>query len=158
MARKLTYNELEQTVNELEQDLLACMKAKEDAVKAREELALIFNAVPDYIATIDNKYKIQQVNKALTEKLEGSPEELIGKFCYRYICKSDHPPASCPHAHLLRDGRVHISENCSKQLGMNMLVTSSPVYDAKEGLIGGVHIFRDIKICRKDEETLRKTD
>ena len=89
MARKLTYNELEQTVSELEKDLLAYKKAKEDAVKAKEELALIFNAVPDYIATIDDQYKIQQVNKSLAEKLEGSPEELMGKFCYRYLCKSD---------------------------------------------------------------------
>ena len=30
MARKLTYNELEQTVSELEQDLLAYKKAKEE--------------------------------------------------------------------------------------------------------------------------------
>ena len=33
MARKLTYNELEQTVNELEKDLLAYKNAKESALQ-----------------------------------------------------------------------------------------------------------------------------
>ena len=140
MARKLTYHELEQTVNELEQDLLACQKGKEDAERAFKELAHIFNAVPDYIATIDCQFKIQRVNKSLADRLECSPEGLRGEFCYRYLCKADHPPSSCPHAKLLRDGKSHISKNCNKQLGTNMLVTSSPLYDETGSLIGGVHI------------------
>ena len=39
MARKLTYNELERTANELEKDLLAYKSATEDALKAKKELA-----------------------------------------------------------------------------------------------------------------------
>lgn len=143
MARKLTYNEMEQTVSELEQELLAYKKAKEDAVKAKEELAQIFNAVPDYIATIDNQFKIQRVNKSLADKLKCSVEGLIGKSCCRYICNADHPPVSCPQAQLLCDGRVHKSEHYNKQLEMNMLVTSSPLYDEEGRLVGGVHIIRD---------------
>jgi PAS domain-containing protein len=76
-ARKLTYNELVQTVSELEQDLLAYKNAKEDAVEAKEQLALIFNAVPDYIATIDKHFKIQRVNKSLADKLKCSTEGLF---------------------------------------------------------------------------------
>jgi len=64
MARKLTYHELEQTVNELEQDLLVCKSAKAEAIKAKEELTHIFNAVPDCIAVIDRRFKILRVNKS----------------------------------------------------------------------------------------------
>ena len=71
MARTLTYNEMKQTVSELEKDLLAYKSAKEDAVKAKEELALIFNAIPDHIAVIDSQYRIQRVNKSLADKLKG---------------------------------------------------------------------------------------
>jgi PAS domain S-box-containing protein len=149
MARKLTYYELEQTVGELEHDLLACRNAREDAVKAKEVLALIFNAVPDCIAAIDDQYKIQRVNKLLAEKLKCSPEKLVGKYCYQCICKADHPPSACPHAQLLRGGKVHLSENSYQQLEMNVLVTSSPLYDDGGKLIGGVHIFRDTQYIRK---------
>jgi len=142
MARKLTYHELEQTVGELERDLLAYKHGE-------EELVHIFNAVPDCIAAIDNQYKIQRVNKSLAEKLKCSPEKLVGKFCYQCICKADHPPSACPHAQLLRGGKVHISENSYQQLGMNVLVTSSPLYDDEGKLIGGVHTFRHAQYIRK---------
>jgi transcriptional regulator with PAS, ATPase and Fis domain len=149
MARKLTYHELEQTVGELEHDLLTFKNAKEDAVKAKELLAHIFNAVPDCIVAIDDQYKIQWVNKSLAEKLKCAPEKLVGNFCYQCICKADPPPSACPHAKLLRGGKVYISENSYKQLGMNVLVTSSPLYDDEGKLIGGVHIIRDTQYIRK---------
>jgi len=79
MARTLTYNEMKQTVSELEKDLLAYKSAKEDAVKAKEELALIFNTIPYHIAVIDSQYRIQRVNKSLADKLKCTQERLIGE-------------------------------------------------------------------------------
>ena len=58
MARKLIYNELEQMVNEIEKDLLEYKRANENALKAIEELALIFNAVPGHIAVIDSQSQL----------------------------------------------------------------------------------------------------
>jgi PAS domain-containing protein len=46
-----------------------------------EELTHIFNALPDYIAAIDNQFKIQRVNQSFAEKLKCSPEGLLGTFC-----------------------------------------------------------------------------
>ena len=158
MARKLNYYELEQVINLLEKDLLEYKNARTAAFKSQKELECILNAVPDFIAAIDNQYKIQRVNKPLAEKLKCSPEALIGKFCYRYICQTDHPPSSCPHAKMLCDGRVHTSENYSNQLGMNMLVTSSPLFDDDGRLIGGVLTARDTKIYKQTEETGKESD
>jgi hypothetical protein len=53
---------------------------------------------------------------------------------------------------MIADGKVHTSENYNNQLGMNMLVTSSPLYDDKGRLIGGVLTARDTKIYRETEE------
>jgi hypothetical protein len=58
---------------------------------------------------------------------------------------------------MLNDGKVHLSENYYKHLGMNMLITSSPLYDDEGKLIGGVHITRDTKIHCETEETLRNS-
>jgi len=152
MARKLTYNELEQTVNELEKVLHECKVEKEIALRAKEQLERTFNAVPDHIATIDSHYRILRVNRSLADKLECTQEELRGERCYQYICKADHPPSSCPHAQMLSDGKVHTSEIYSKQLGMNLLVTSSPLNDDEGRLFGGVHIARNIKMYRETEK------
>jgi PAS domain S-box-containing protein len=159
MARKLTYNELEQTVNELEKDLLAYKSAKEDAVKAKEELALIFNAIPDHIAVIDSRYRIQRVNKSLADKLKYTQKGLRGEPCYKFICRADSPPSSCPHAQMLNDGKEHLVETYNRHLRMNQLVTSSPLYaDDDEGkLLGGVLVARDSKTHKQTEEALRKS-
>ncbi|MFC1577455.1 PAS domain-containing protein [Thermodesulfobacteriota bacterium] len=144
MARKLTYDELEQVVNVLERDLREYQIAKRAAFKSQKELERILNAVPDYIAAIDDQFKIQRVNRSLAEKLKCAPEALIGKSCYKYICQAEHPPSFCPHAKMLCDGKMHISENYNKQSGMNLLVTSIPLHDDKGRLIGGVLTARDI--------------
>ena len=80
MARKLTYSELEQTVNELENDLLECKNEKEIALRAKEQLERTFNAVPDHIVIIDRQYKILRVNKSLAEKLKCSPKCSLESF------------------------------------------------------------------------------
>ena len=158
MARTLTYNEMKQTVSELEKDLLAYKSAKEDAVKAKEEMALIFKAIPDHIAVIDSQYRIQRVNKSLADKLKCTQERLIGEPCYKYICRADHPPSSCPNAQMLNDGKEHLVEIYDKQFRTNLLVTSSPLYDDEGRLIGGVHVARDTVKCKKTEKALKESE
>lgn len=144
MARTLTYNELKQTVNELEKDLLACKNVAEDAVKSKKELLLVFNAVPDLIAVIDTQYRIQQINKSLADRLSCTQEELRDQHCYKSICQAARPPSSCPHSRMLKDGKEHIAETYNEHLGTNLLITISPLYDDDGKLIGGVTVARDI--------------
>ena len=158
MARKLTYNELEQTVNELEKDLLAYKKAKESALRAKEQLERIFNAIPDHIAIIDNQFKIQRVNKSIADKLGCPQERLVGELCYKYICKADRPPSSCLHAKMLNDGKEHLVETYNKKFGTNLLVTSSPIYDDEGRLFGGVQAARDITTRKETEEASQESE
>jgi PAS domain S-box-containing protein len=158
MARKLTYNELEQTVNELEKDLLEYKNAKESAFRAKEQLERIFNTVPDHIAVIDSQYRIQRVNNSLADKLKCTQERLIGEPCYKYICRAESPPSSCPHAKMLNDGKEHLAEIYNRHLEMNLLVTSSPLYDDEDKLIGGVHVARDITTRKETEKALRESE
>ena len=160
MDRKLTYNELEQMVNEIEKDLLEYKRANEDALKTIEELVLIFNAIPDHIAIIDSHYRIMRINKSLADKLKCTQERLIGEPCYKYICRADHPPTSCPHAQMLNDGKEHFAKTYNRHLEMNLLITSSPLYaDDDEGkLSGGVLVARDSTTHKQTEEALRESE
>ena len=90
------------------------------------------------------------VNKSLADKLECTQEGLRGEPCYKFICRADSPPSSCPHAQMLNDGKEHFAETYNRHLEMNLIVTSSPLYaaaadDDDEGkLLGGVLVARDI--------------
>ena len=154
MARILTYHELEQTVYELEKDLLEYKNAKASAVRVKELLERIFNAVPDHIALIDSHYRIQLANKSLADRLGYPPERLAGEFCYQYICKADGPPSSCLHARMLNDGKEHTAETYNQKFGTNLLVTSSPLYDDEGRLYGGVYVARDITTHLENEDAV----
>jgi PAS domain-containing protein len=158
MGRILTYNELKQTVNELEKDLLASLRAKEAIFRAKEQLEGIFNAVPDQIAVVDRHYRIKIVNRSLADKLNGSQERLVGELCYNCICRADGPPSLCPHAQMLKDGREHKLETYNEQLGMYLLITSSPLYDDEGKLEGGVYVARDNTIYKEIEKAWRESE
>jgi transcriptional regulator with PAS, ATPase and Fis domain len=105
----------------------------------------MLNAIPDYIVAIDTRYRIKRVNQPLAERLECSSEGLRGELCYRYICKASHPPISCPHAKILSDGKVHMSEKYDNRLGSALRITSAPLHNDGGRLIGAVHIIRNYK-------------
>ena len=91
----------------------------------------------------------------LADKLECPQERLMGELCYKYICQADRPPSSCPHAKMLNDGKEHFVGTYNKQFGMNLLVTSSPLYDDEGRLFGGVHVARDSTTHKEIEEALQ---
>ncbi|MEX1325827.1 MAG: PAS domain-containing protein [Desulfobacterales bacterium] len=158
MARKLTYNELEHTVKELEKEFLEYKNAKESVFRAKEQLERMFNAVPDHIAIINRHYRIQIANKSLADKLGCPQERLVGELCYKHICRANRPPASCLHAKMLNDGKEHLAETYNRHLEMNLLITSSPLYDDEGKLIGGVHVARDITTHKETEKALRQSE
>jgi PAS domain S-box-containing protein len=158
MARKLTYNELEHTVKELEKEFLEYKNAKESVFRAKEQLERMFNAVPDHIAIINRHYRIQIANKSLADKLGCPQERLVGELCYKHICRANRPPASCLHSKMLNDGKEHLAETYNRHLEMNLLITSSPLYDDEGKLIGGVHVARDITTHKETEKALRQSE
>jgi PAS domain S-box-containing protein len=125
-----------------------------EITKVKEEWERTFDAVPDLIALIDREHRIIRVNKAMADSLGISPEQAVGMKCYEIVHHSSAPPLNCPHAMLLKDGKEHAEEVHEDNLGGDFLVTTSPIYDAEGGLMGSVHIARDITTRKQVEEAL----
>jgi hypothetical protein len=58
---------------------------------------------------------------------------------------------------MLNDGKEHFVETYNKQFRTNLLVTSSPLYDAEGRLFGGVYVARDIATRKETEEAFRES-
>ena len=128
-------------------------KRVEQAVqRAKEEWEFTFDAVPDLVAIIDNDYRICRANKAMAARLGMTAQEVVGRFCHDLVHGSDRPPDYCPHLAYLKDGLEHTREVLEERLGGHYMVTVSPVYDSEGGLIGSVHVARDVTETKKSEQ------
>ncbi|HWQ49123.1 MAG TPA: PAS domain S-box protein [Methanosarcina sp.] len=131
-------------------------RAEEEAVQAAKNWEYTFDAVPDMVAIIGDKYRVVRANKAIAARLGMTPEECIGLTCCRVIHGTDSAPSFCPHRQLLKDGAEHTAEICGEGLGGDFLVSTSPIHDSEGKLIGSVYVARDITKRKQEEHHIRR--
>jgi len=111
-----------------------------------------FNVLPDYVIMIDKNFHITKINQNFADRLDGKPEDFIGKTCYSLVHSSHDPPDFCPHSLLLKDLKEHSKKFFIDSLNGYYKVTVSPIFDGEE-LSGAVHIVHNITEVKKLEES-----
>ena len=115
-----------------------------------------FNAISDLIFIQDKEFTIIKGNKAFTEALKSNPEDIVGKKCYELLHKSDRPWPNCPFETTKKHKKICTREVYDPNIGIPLLVTTSPIFDDKGSLVGSVHIAKDISEQKKAEEEKEK--
>jgi PAS domain S-box-containing protein len=114
-----------------------------------------FDAIADLVFIQDKDFIITKVNKAFASALKAKPEDIIGKKCYELLHKSDKPWPDCPFAKTVRDKTYHSQEVEDPNIGIPLLVSTSPIFGDKGELTGSVHIAKNITDLKKAEEELK---
>lgn len=132
-------------------------KQAEEALRfAKLEWERTFNCVPDMIAVIDNNHRVLRVNESMASLVGRPAEECVGMKCYEAVHGTSTPPDFCPHARTVKDGCEHSQEVHEERLGLDLLVTTTPLTDAQGKMIGSVHVAHDITEQKKAEQALRQ--
>jgi len=79
MAKKLTYEELEQTVQELEREVLERQRVEKALQESEERFRLLYERAPLGYQSLDMNGNFIEVNQAWLDTLEYTREEVIGK-------------------------------------------------------------------------------
>ena len=117
-----------------------------------------FDAISDPVFVQDKDNNIVKVNKACADLLHVRPEDLIGKKCYLLMHQLDHPWPGCPYDETKLDKMPHAEEVYDSRIGLSFLITTSPILDEKGGLIGAVHIAKDITAAKKITQKLQESE
>ena len=137
-------------------DITEQKKSEEELWRAKNDWERTFDTVPDFIAILDNNHKIVRANKAMTQQLGDTNQQVIGQSCYTCVHGTDAPPECCPHTKTLYDGQEHVAEVYEPRLGGYFLVSTTPLRDEKGTVIGSVHVARDITERKKIQTQLEE--
>ncbi|MFA6439285.1 MAG: PAS domain S-box protein [Bacteriovoracaceae bacterium] len=140
------------------QDITERKKTAEKIKSANEEWERTFDAISDPIMILDTEFKIVKANKVMTAALNSLSENPFGLSCYESVHGLKAPPAFCPHALLLKDGKSHSKEVYEPRLGGYFIVTVSPLFTPDGTLVGSIHIARDISERKKMELELSTSE
>ena len=99
MAKKPTYEELEQRVRELEKEAIERKRAEEALRESHETLLAVLNSIDADVYASDLKnYQVLFINKHMQESFG---KDLVGKHCYRVFRGEKEPCAHCINDRLL---------------------------------------------------------
>jgi two-component system cell cycle sensor histidine kinase/response regulator CckA len=138
MAKKPTYEELEQRVEELEGEAAEHKQAEKELRKSERFLIDVFNSIQEGLDVIDADFHILRVN-AWLEEMYSSEMPLIGKKCYQTFQKRDKLCPYCPCIKAIDDGKIHSTivpyPSHDNPLGW-LELTAYPFKDAQGRIIG----------------------
>jgi len=125
---------------------------------AAKEWRTTFDSITDFIAILDNDFKILRVNMALANAFGVQPQQLIGRTCYEVYRCPNHDTVNCPHAQTLKTKKASSVEFYQEQLGIHLEVTTSPIINEDGQVEGSVQIAKDITERIKAEQERKEQD
>ncbi len=140
------------------EDITERKKNEAELWKAKNDWERTFDSVPDFVAILDNKYRIVRANRAMAKQLGVTPEQAVGLFCYQCVHGLESAPDFCPHTQTVKDEKEHTVEVHEPRLGGDFIVTTTPLRNVEGRMVGSVHVARNITKRKKAEEALRENE
>lgn len=135
--------------------LVQRQQAEEKLKQAANEWAITFDSITDPVSIQDRDFKLVRVNKAYAKVMNANPEDLIGKFCYNVVHGTDECIPNCPHIQSLETKQPVTIELFESRFGKYVEVSTSPIFDEDDKVIGSVHAIKDITERKVAEEEKR---
>ncbi|MGZ5192107.1 MAG: PAS domain-containing protein, partial [Flavisolibacter sp.] len=142
----------------ISKEITKCNNVEKEKTKETIEVNKILDNIGDQVFLIDKNRVIIRVNKRTCDALKKKPKELIGKHCYQVMHGTNEAWFNCPAGKTFETKQNVTAEINDPNIGMPLLITTSPILDEKGDLIQCIHIAKDITELKKAEEALRKSE
>ena len=126
---------------------------KKDLKTTQQKYQKLFEAVPDYIAVVDRKFRISAANHRFQDEFG----DRTGADFFDVFQKKNFSETDCPLFKTLKDGKSHqIETELTTPDGrrLNILLSTAPVTAIGEKVVQIIVIFKDITHLRQIEDRL----
>ncbi len=128
------------------------LRAEREVIRTKDELERIFNATPDMMSIIDCEYRIIRTNRAMANRFGTTPDDCVGKQCFRFFHGTDEPPSLCPFLKLQQEGIEHTLELREDWLDGDFIVSVFPLKGQSGNGQSCVHLVRDVTEKKRTEK------
>ena len=134
--------------------------AEETIKRISAELDQIFNTAADGMRLIDKNFNVIRINETLSNLLNLSKDEVVGKKCYETFRGSLCHTADCPLTKIFngQEERVECDAEKERNDGARIpcIVTATPFRGPNGELLGIVEDFKDITERKRMEDELEQ--
>jgi PAS domain S-box-containing protein len=147
----------------LREQIIERMQAQK-ALKASEiQKQAILDASIDRIRLVDRDMRIIWANRTSTKEINGSPEDIVGSFCYELFVRRDTPCIGCPAIKALTSGEVeHSVMHQTLSVGIEGETYwdnyAIPIKDESGEIVYVIEIARNITDRVRSEEALKMSE
>lgn len=127
--------------------------------RSQKEWQDTFDNITEMISIHDTDFNIIRANRAFSENLGLSPDEVLNRKCYELMHHgATAPVAGCPHIRSL-ENRIPVTEELYDEHNSKTLrVTTYPYFSPEGTIIGTIHIARDVTEEKEREMQLIMTE
>ena len=136
----------------IQTDLSDLRRAEAEVRKAAGEWRQCFDALEDLVVVIDNNYRVQRCNRAMSKYLGLDFSQIVGQPCYRLLHGTSCPLPECLHKRMLQTGKAVTDDQRDPKTGVLFSVTVSPITDDQGQPLGNVHLYKDVTEQRRREQ------
>lgn len=154
----LKYKDVESLVHGLRVCQIELQIQNDELRRAEADWQNTFDSITDLTFMLDSEYRITKANKIFLDAFKLKPEDAIGKKCYELLHKSTAPSPDCPFCKTLIDKKHHTERIDDFYIGIPLLVTTSPIFNNRNELVGSVHFAKDISELKGVEKALRESE
>jgi PAS domain S-box-containing protein len=158
MARKSTYEELEQRNKELEKEAVNCKRTEEALQESEKRLKNVTNSIEELLVLLDQNFKVQLINSTLAKAYNVSLDEYKGKHCYELFYGCKHICEGCPAIKVLNEGKVTRAALRYRPDGRIYDRTAYPFIEDNGDITGVIVIGCDITQQKQAEEKQRESE
>ncbi len=116
-----------------------------------------FESVPDSIFLLDKEHRILRLNRSAQGLFGKGAADVVGRHCYEVMHGTGSPIQGCPNNEAVSSGQIVSREIQDSASGRFLNVITTPLLDNKGGIIGTIHVHRDITQQKMLDDTLRRT-